>query len=145
MKVITRAILEAVGVADSEIQVFTIKDKRIADAIGYLISKGITEITSRDDYNKMLKPSLEHDEELYSYDYLHGVLPSSKWMWLGYKIISKVSEGTKVKCIVHTNKLMSYDCITIIKPTDNDPEVSNEIIGLFDEAAEDEDYMDDSY
>lgn len=131
---INRAILEAVGVADSEIQVSTIKDKRIADAIGYLISNGTTEITSRDDYNKILKPSLEHDEKLYSYDYLHGVLPSSKWMWLGYKIISKVSEGNKVKCIVHTNKLMTYDYITIIKPTDNDPRVSDDIIHLMDRA-----------
>lgn len=152
MKVITRAILEAVGVADSEIHVSTSKDMRIADAIGYLISHGVRSFPNIIYYyNKYgLKNIIENDPYFSKTKHLSefGKLPSSDYVALNYYVEEDTDDGYKVNVIAGVKereesfKWSNIKLTLDIKPSDNPSSVSEDIIDAIDEVVYDE-YQDE--
>lgn len=147
MKITTRAILEAVT-GDADVK-SVISQMRIADAISYLISHGVTKL-SHDDYIKYnLRGIINKDE--YTEDCPE--LMSGVWdpddQWLEYKVLREDSNTVKVMLNLYlriydysegepydTRTFKAYKKTIILGKIGDQEDVSDSIIDMLEDVLE---------
>lgn len=148
MKNTTRAILEAVTGSDAGLK-SAISQMRIADAIAYLISHGITKL-SHDDYVKYdLRGIIGRDEYRMDCPELMSGVWDPDDQWLEYKVLKDDSNAVKVMLNLYlriydysegdpydTRTFKDYKKTIILSKIGDHEDISDSIIDMFEDVLE---------